>query len=121
MPLLAEHAGKALELFFHGQRLFGLAGQVGQALHQLCRALRRDLPAQVRQSHGQHHHQFSLGDVGFGAGYGDFRARIGVEGVFLPYLACNGGAHHIAYRHHPCSPALGFAQGGQGVGRLAAL
>ena len=90
MPLLAEHAGEALELLLHAERLLGLAGQGGKVLHELRRAFRRNLPAQVRQGHGQHHHQFSLRDVCLGAGHGDLRARIGVEGVFLPRLARDG-------------------------------
>ena len=73
-------------------------------------------PAEVQGQHGQH------GDlVGerLGAGDADFRAGVQIDAAVG--LAGDAAADHVAQRQRRMPLALRFAQGGQGVGRLAGL
>ena len=105
-----------LRVFQHGVNLFGNLPQVtGQGTGQFV----RQLTAQAADVDAQHEHNDELRRVGFRRRDSDFRACVGVDD--LVGLAGDGRAHDVRDSHRTGAKTFGFAQGGQGIARLAGL
>lgn len=68
---------------------------------------------------GEHVQGGQLHGKGLGAGYGDFRPRVGVD--YRVALPGDGGALHVDHRHHRRALEPGQAQGGHRIGGLPGL
>ena len=101
------------------QALFDLARQADQRLQHAATGRRVEVAAQAAEIDGEQVEGHQLGGEGLGRGDADLRTGVGVDDAVA--LAGDGGFDHVADRQHLAALVVGFAQGRQGVGGLAAL
>ena len=116
---IAVIGGKGFNLVHMVQDIMHLFRHGQNALNQLVEPFLVQGPLQGGDVHGQQQHNNQLGGVGFGGGYGDFGAGVGVHGLLG--FPGNGGAHHVGNGQGFGAAAFGFFQGFQGIAGFAGL